>query len=161
MTEAGGRGSVAQGWSPWPEGQSLAAWREVDDRTNSDFHVLLVAQGVPAPVSSVAFPSVVHAQLQVKAPKTCECLLGSSRAGEACLWPRGWVIMPLSGPCPERVQLIPLLWKSYPRETGNKCRHLTGHRPIGKWRQIGREELDLESGLRCSGHLPPWVLSIS
>lgn len=93
--------------------------------------------------------------------KPVKCLLSSNRAGEACLWPRGWLIMPLSGPCPERVQLIPLLWKSYPRETGNKCWHLTGHRPIGKWRQIGREELDLESGLRCSGHLPPWVLSIS
>lgn len=38
-SEAGGRGSVAQGWSPWHEGQSLAAWREIDDRHNSDFHV--------------------------------------------------------------------------------------------------------------------------
>lgn len=54
--------------------------------------------------------------------------------------------MPPSSPCPGRVQLLPLLWKSY---------------PIGKWRPVGREELDLESSLRCSGHLPPWVLFIS
>lgn len=90
-----------------------------------------------------------------------KCLLRSSRAGEACLWPRGWIIMPPSSPCPERVQLLPLLWKSYPRETANKYQRVTGHRPIGKWRPVGREELDLESSLRCSGHLPPWVLFIS
>lgn len=49
----------------------------------------------------MAFPSVVHAQIKVEARKSCEMSAEVSRAGEACVWPRGWVIMPLSGPCPE------------------------------------------------------------
>lgn len=123
-SEAGGLGSVAQGWSPWQHGKKLMTGPALTSTYNW-WH--WVAQHL-----YLQWPSqvlVMHSS-RWRLLKPVKCLLSSSRAGEACLWPRGWVIMPLSGPSPERVQLFPLLWKSYPRETGNKCRHLTGHSPL-------------------------------
>lgn len=52
-----------QGWGAWREVQSLAVWKEADDRASSDFHG-------PAPAPPTTFPRVVHAQLKAEAPKT-------------------------------------------------------------------------------------------